>query len=186
MQIRIQLSNATVKALYNRLQQAYRQDNVRLVRRLTVLIDLLVHHVPVDVLTQRWGLSSSCIYGWRQTFMLQGMESLVYRHGGGRQGKLTPSQRKRLVALLEAGPQAVGFETACWTSVMIRVMIWREFGVLYNRHYVCTLLHNLGFSFQKARVCLRSPRHGQALSLAGGKMAADSARCQTSTWSHPV
>jgi hypothetical protein len=31
------------------------------------------------------------------------------------------------------------------------VLIWREFGVLYNRQYVCTLLHNLGFSFQKAR-----------------------------------
>ena len=30
-------------------------------------------------------------------------------------------------------------------------LIWREFGVLYNRQYVCTLLHNLGFSFQKAR-----------------------------------
>ena len=31
------------------------------------------------------------------------------------------------------------------------MLIWREFGVLYNRQYVCTLLHNLGFSFQKAR-----------------------------------
>ena len=45
----------------------------------------------------------------------------------------------------------VGFETACWNSVLIRVLIWREFGVLFNRHYVCTLLHNMGFSFQKAR-----------------------------------
>jgi transposase len=35
--------------------------------------------------------------------------------------------------------------------VLIRVLIWREFGVLYNCQYVCTLLHNLGFSFQKAR-----------------------------------
>ena len=31
------------------------------------------------------------------------------------------------------------------------MLIWREFGVLSNRHYGCTLLHNLGFSFQKAR-----------------------------------
>jgi hypothetical protein len=53
--------------------------------------------------------------------------------------------------LLDAGPLVVGFETACWHAVIIRVMLWREFGVLYNRHYVCTLLHNLGFSFQKAR-----------------------------------
>jgi transposase len=53
--------------------------------------------------------------------------------------------------LIEAGPRIVGCETACWTSVLIRVLIWREFGVLYNCQYVCTLLHNLGFSFQKAR-----------------------------------
>jgi transposase len=51
--------------------------------------------------------------------------------------------------LIEAGPLVVGFETACWNAVLIRVMIWREFGVLYNRPYVCTLLRNLGFSFQK-------------------------------------
>jgi transposase len=149
--IRIQLSRATVKALHSRLQHAYQRDDVRLVRRTTVLIDLLVHHVPVEVLGARWGLSPSCLYRWRQDFLLQGVDSLVYRHGGGRRTKLTPKQRKRLAELLEAGPQGVGLETACWNSVLIRVLIWREFGVLYNRHYVCTLLHNLGFSFQKAR-----------------------------------
>jgi len=56
-----------------------------------------------------------------------------------------------VVELIDAGPQVVGCETACWNAVLIRVLIWREFGILYNRHYVCTLLHNLGFSFQKAR-----------------------------------
>ena len=149
--LRIQLSRATVKELHSRLQQAYQRDDVRLVRRITVLLDLLVHQVPVEVLSERWGLSPSCLYHWRQAFLLRGMDSLVYRHGGGRPEKLTPTQRKRLVALIEAGPLGVGLETACWNSVLIRVLIWREFGVLYNRHYVCTLLHNLGFSFQKAR-----------------------------------
>ena len=149
--LRIQLSRATVKELHRRLQHAYQRDDVRLVRRITVLLDLLVHQVPVEVLSERWGLSPSCLYHWRQAFLLRGMDSLVYRHGGGRPEKLTPTQRKRLVALIEAGPLGVGLETACWNSVLIRVLIWREFGVLYNRHYVCTLLHNLGFSFQKAR-----------------------------------
>ena len=149
--LRIQLSRATVKDLHSRLQHTYQYDDVRLVRRITVLLDLLVHQVPVEVLSERWGLSPSCLYHWRQAFLLRGMDSLVYRHGGGRPEKLTPTQRKRLVALIEAGPLGVGLETACWNSVLIRVLIWREFGVLYNRHYVCTLLHNLGFSFQKAR-----------------------------------
>ena len=150
--IRIQLSRATVKDLHSCLQHAYRRDAVRLVRRTTVLIDLLVHHVPVAVLSERWGLSPACLYAWQKAFLLHGLDSLGYHHGGGRQPKLTPRQKKRLVELIEAGPQVVGLETACGNSVCIRVLSWREFGVLYNRPYVCTLLHNLGFSFQKARV----------------------------------
>jgi transposase len=149
--IRIQRSRATVKDLHSRLQDAYRRDDMRLVRRTTVLIDLLVHHVPVAVLGERWGLSPACLYAWQQVFLLRGMDSLVYGHGGGRRPKLTPSQPQRLVELLDAGPRVVGCETACWNAVLIRVLIWCEFGVLYNPQYVCTLLHNLGFSFQKAR-----------------------------------
>src|SRR6266702_8977372 len=149
--IRIQVSSATVKALHTKLQQAYLKDDGRLVRRTTVLIDLLVHHVPMVVLCERWGLSASCLYDWQRAFLLHGLESLRYRHGGGRRPKLTPKQKQRLVELLEAGPLVVGCETACWDAVLIRVLIWREFGVLYNRQYVSTWLHNLGFSFQKAR-----------------------------------
>ena len=61
MHSRIQLSRSTVKDLHSRLQYAYQRDDVRLVRRPTVLIDLLVHHVPVEELSARWGLSASCI-----------------------------------------------------------------------------------------------------------------------------
>ena len=151
VRIRIQLSRATVNDLHSRLQHAYQRDDVRLVRRITVLIDLLVHQVPIAVLCERWGLSPSCLYDWQKAFLLRGMDSVVYRHSGGRPPKLTPRQKKRLVELIEAGPLVVGCETACWNAVLIRVLIWREFGVLYNCQYVCTLLHNLGFSFQKAR-----------------------------------
>jgi transposase len=149
--LRIQVSSATVKALHTKLQQAYLNDDMRLVRRTTVLIDMLVHQVPIPVLCERWRLSASCLYDWQRAFLLHGLDSLVYRHSGGRRPKLTPRQKKRLVELIEAGPLVVGCETACWDAVLIRVLIWREFGVLYNRQYVCTLLHNLGFSFQKAR-----------------------------------
>src|SRR5215467_8189157 len=149
--LRIQLSRTTVKDLHSRLQHAYQRDDVRLVRRLTVLLDLLVHQVPMAVLCERWGLSPSCLYAWQQAFLRRGMDSLVYGHSGGRPPKLTRSQKKRLVELIEAGPLVVGCETACWNSVLIRVLSWRECGGLYNRQYVCTLLHNWGFSFQKAR-----------------------------------
>ena len=54
--IRRQLSRATVKNLHSRLQHAYQRDDVRWVRRITVLIDLLVHQVRMAVLGERWGL----------------------------------------------------------------------------------------------------------------------------------
>ena len=141
--IRIQLSRTTIKDLHHCLQQAYRRDDARLVRRITVVVDLLVHHVPVARLCERWGLSPACLYAWQKAFLLHGLDSLVYRHSGGRPPKLTPRQKKRLVELLDAGPLVVGCETACWNAVLLRVLIWREFGVLYNRQYVGTLRHNL-------------------------------------------
>src|SRR5215813_7023258 len=101
VRIRIQLSRATVKDLHHRLQHAYQRDDVRLVRRITVLLDLLVHQVPMAVLCERWGLSPSCLYDWQKAFLVRGMDSLRYRHSGGRPGKLTPSQKKRLVELIE-------------------------------------------------------------------------------------
>ena len=152
MSIRIQRSHATVKDLSRRLQHAYQRDEVRWVRRTTVLIDLLVPHVPVEVLGARWGLSISCISPWRQAFLLQGRDSVTSHHGGGRRPQLTPRQKKRLVELIAAGPLVVGCETAGWTSVLIRVLLWREVGVLYNCQDGCTLLHNWGFALHKARL----------------------------------
>src|SRR5438132_13602989 len=105
--IRIQISRATVKELHSRLQRAYQRDDVRLVRRTTVLLDLLVHQVPVEVLSERWDLSPSCLYHWRQAFLLRGMDSLAYHHSGWRCPRLIPRQIKLLVGLLAAGRKVV-------------------------------------------------------------------------------
>src|SRR5256712_8549088 len=131
--IRIQGSSATVKALHTKLQQAYLKDDGRLVRRTTVLIDLLVHHVPMVVLCERWGLSASCLYDWQRAFLLHGLDSLVYRHSGGRRPKLLPRQKKRLVELIEAGPLGVGLGAACWALGVVRGVVWRGVGGRFNR-----------------------------------------------------
>jgi transposase len=151
MSIRIQLSRATVKALHRRLQEAYQRDDVRLVRRIQALLAHLVNGTPVARLSEQWGFTPACFYEWLMAFMVEGLASLRYQSGGGRTARLTPTQKKRLGKLIEAGPGAAGFDTACWTSILIRVLIDREFGVLYNRYYVCELLRTLGYSFQKAR-----------------------------------
>src|SRR4029450_2351358 len=80
------------------------------------------------------------------------MNMCAVRRGCGRPPKWTPRHKKPCVELIEAGPLGVGCEPACGHSVRSRVRIWREFGVLYQRQYVCTMLHHLGLSLQKARL----------------------------------
>jgi len=54
--------------------------------------------------------------------------------------------------VVKAGPEAAGFQTACWTTVLIQQFIYQEFGVLYSWQYVADLLHNLGFSYKAGQV----------------------------------
>ena len=53
--------------------------------------------------------------------------------------------------MIEAGPLAAGYPSGCWSTLFLQDLIQREFGRLYNHHYLATLLRNLGFSYQKAR-----------------------------------
>ena len=151
MDIRIHLTRQTVNALQERLRGAYARGDVRLVRRISTLLEHFVAQTPLVTLSERWGFSLACAYGWIQALLCDGLESLVYQHAGGRPAKLTPSQKKRLCDLVDAGPQAAGFEPACWNALLIQELIRREFSVLYDRYSVCELLRNLGYSFQKAQ-----------------------------------
>jgi transposase len=148
---RIQLTRPTVKAMQERLHHAYERGDLRLVRRISVLLEHGLHQIPVSTVNKYWDVSVSCIYMWLNELLVHGVGSLVYHHGGGRPAKLTPTQKKQLCAWIDAGPQAAGFETACWNTLLIQELIRRKFGVLYNRFYVCELLRNLGYSFQKAQ-----------------------------------
>jgi transposase len=98
-----------------------------------------------------FGLGEQTVRDYRNHFLWQGIASLVYQRPPGRPSKLTKTQRKELAGWLESGPQAAGYTSGCWSAVMIQDLIARRFGVLYHPHYICTLLDNLGFSYQKAR-----------------------------------
>jgi transposase len=140
----------TVKLLVERLQQTYAKTDLHLVRRISALLDVATGERVAQV-AEKYAVTRQTIYDWLVAFLVHGLDSLVYRRSPGRKPRLTPEQRKRLVELIEAGPEAAGFDTACWTSLLVQQWIHREFDVLYNRHYICTLLHSLNFSFQKAR-----------------------------------
>ena len=150
MNISIRFTRSTAKLLIERLGQAYTAGDLRQVRRISALLGMAKGET-VSQVAETFSICRQTLYNWLKAFMLDGADSLVYHWWRGRKPRLTKKQKRRLVELIKGGPLEAGYPTACWTSLLIQQLMLREFGVLYNRHYVCELLHNLGFSFQKAK-----------------------------------
>jgi transposase len=125
----IHFTGPTVKMLIERLQRAYRVGDVRVIRRIAALLDLS-RNMAVSEVADIYAVSRQVVYGWLRALMYDGEDSLVYRHSPGRKPNLTKTQKEQLKALIQAGPQAAGFTTACWTSILIQKLIQDKFGVL--------------------------------------------------------
>ncbi len=150
MAFTIAFSRPTVKTLTQELQAALRLGDGRRSRHISALLMLADGH-PVDTVIERLGVARSTVYAWGRAFLLDRWASLRRRSSPGRPPKLTPTHKQRLYDLVTAGPEAAGYQTGCWNSALLQDLIQREFGVLYNLHYLAELLGNLGFSYQKAR-----------------------------------
>jgi transposase len=150
VEFRVRLSGATSKVLEAVLRQGFRDGDVRVVRRVQALLEVGAGR-PVALVAERLGLDATTVYGWLHVFLIEGLTSLRYGRAPGRPSKLTPSQKRRLCALVEEGPLAAGYPSGCWSTLFLQDLIQREFGQYYNHHYLATLLRNHGYSYQKAR-----------------------------------
>jgi transposase len=146
---RITFQKETVKQLQQELQKAYISGDVRLVRRISVLLGIAQGGI-LAVIVVTWGITRQTAYNWLTAFVKCRWESLPYRKPAGRPARLTKAQKQQLYEAVKAGPEAAGYETGCWTTCLIQDWIYKHFEVLYSRLYVCELLHNLGLSYQKA------------------------------------
>jgi transposase len=146
----LHLSSFTRKPLYRRLQPAYGCGDLRVVRRIQALL-ALADNQSVQEVAAMLNRGPQTIRDYRNAFLLKGVSSLVYTRPPGRPRKLTPSQRQELAHLIKAGPQAAGYPSGCWNTPMMQDLSQNRFGVSDHPHYLATLLHHLGFSYQKAR-----------------------------------
>ena len=150
MAFTLHLTSFMRKQLYRRLQQAYASGSLKLVKRIHALL-ALAQDMSVRDVAEMLALGEQTVRDYRNQFLCQGVASLVYKAPPGRPSKLTKAQRKELAELIKATPQDSGYTSGCWNTPMIQDLIQRRFGVEYHPHYICTLMHNLGFSYQKAR-----------------------------------
>ena len=112
----LHLSSFTRKQLYRRLEQAYGQGDLRVVRRIQALLALADSQSVQEVATML-NLGPQTIRDYRNAFLLKGVSSLQYKRPPGRPSKLTHTQRRELADLIKAGPQAAGY-----TSYIRRVI----------------------------------------------------------------
>jgi transposase len=97
-------------------------------------------------------LGEQTVRDYRHQYLCKGLASLVYQAPPGRPSKRTKTQRQQLAAWSKASPQEAGYTSGCWNTPMMQDLIQRHFGVAYHPPSIATLLKNLGFSYQKARL----------------------------------
>jgi transposase len=132
------------------LKAAQRRGDIRLVKRLLAIFALRDSNSPTQV-AALLKVSVAAVLDWAKNFLCYKLKGLQEKKSPGRKPKLTKSQKRQLCALLDSGPSACGFSSACWRSPMIQHLIDQRFGVFYSVYYICQLLKNLGFSYQKAK-----------------------------------
>ena len=109
MRIRISLRKGEREVLLQRLHQAYGQGAVRLIRRIHALL-YLFEGKSVTEIAALLSLSVQTIYNYLKAFLLDRLDSLVYKRPPGRPPKLTKIQRKVLAKMIEAGPEKAGYD----------------------------------------------------------------------------
>jgi transposase len=146
----LHLSSFTRKQLYRRLQHAYASGALRLVKRIHALL-ALAEGMSVRDVAEMLHLGEQTVRDYRNRFLVKHLARFTYKRPPGCPSRLTKTQRRELAELIKASPQAAGYTSGCWNTPMIQALIQTRFGVSYHPHYLATLLHNLGFSYQKAR-----------------------------------
>ena len=97
------------------------------------------------------GVTKSVGYTWQKRWNDGGYQGLMPKHGGGRPTKLSPAQKERLLALLRQRDR--------WSTVEVKDLINREFGVEYTPKQIRIILKKIGMVASR-RPASRIPESG--------------------------
>jgi len=95
------------------------------------------------------GINRSTIFGWLVRYRQGGWGRLDAKKRGGRPSKLNGRALAWIYEVVQKDPRQYKFKFALWTSVMVRDIIRRPFGVSLGRSSVCRLLNQMGLSAQR-------------------------------------
>jgi len=117
------------------------------------LVDAVRRGVRPEDAAKALNVGRSTAFGWLKLAANGGMEALAVKKSGGSEPRLSQKQLDQLAKwLIGKDPRQLQFDFALWTREMVRVLIEREFGVIYTPQGVGKLLSRLGFSPQRPLV----------------------------------
>jgi len=132
---------------------AKRNGNHELSRKIRAIILLGVNRKKRAEVAEICEASLRAIYLWQQKFRQSGVDGLR-EHYKPKRCSLSELQQIELASVVNAGPEAAGFDTGTWTAALIGDIIKDRYGVSYSISAVTKLLHRLNFSVQLPQVQL--------------------------------
>jgi putative transposase len=95
-------------------------------------------------------ISTKSAYAWRRSWIAGGEHALASKGTPGPDPVLSPELVRKLVAKLDEGPAASGWdEDQRWTLARVRTVIGRMFHLTLAISTVAVILHRAGFSPQQ-------------------------------------
>ena len=150
MTFKLNLTSKTRKKLESIFENAVKRGDIRTTKRIRA-IWAFVDGCDYKTIANFLNVSVESIRIWVNRFIISGPKALDAKKIPGRPPKLTKSQRKELEKLICDGPQNNGFPGACWRTPMIQELILEKFNIFYSVWHIRKILHNMGFTYQKAK-----------------------------------
>lgn len=103
-----------------------------------------------EVVAMALGISRATIYGWLALYRNGGWGALDARKRGGRKPKLEGKALRWIYdTITKKNPLQLKFTFALWTAMMVRQIIYQQFGKKLSKASVCRLLNQLGLTPQR-------------------------------------
>ena len=126
-----------------------RRDFEALEKRRMSAVRLFATQLNNSEIGRRLKVCDQTVSRWRAQYRAGG-ESALHKAGrAGRKPLLSTPDQKRLVHLLEKGPERLGYETPLWTCNRAAHLIAQEFDVSYHAGHVWKILRQLNWSVQR-------------------------------------
>jgi transposase len=126
-----------------------RRDFAALEERRLDAARLLKQGLSEAEVARQVGVHRQSVNRWAKQLADGGRSALKHPGRAGRKPKLTAADRRKIIAGLKRGPEALGFTTNLWTAERVAKLIEQGCGVSYHPGHVWRILRQLGWSCQK-------------------------------------